>query len=745
MIRRLTYWKTPALLLVLLTIGGFCLANGMVPFMLLAWTVALTGWWFSERAGGQSLPRWAVLSLVLGVIVWAAFRANSQRIDVTVFCEFLTLVLIVKAWDRKRARDIAQLIAMSVFLVIGSILDTNNLGVGTVVLLCMPLTAWAVMAMQIGAGNERAALEAVRARVAAAEVTGHACAPRAPLASDRISPATARRLVPMSLMATGMGFFVALVVFLVVPRGIAGGQFGGFGQPSRTMRTGFTDEVELGRAGLLSESQKTVLEASFSDGDNNPLGGEGEVFYLRGAVLENYQQGRWIASGRKEEDHEPTVTEPTRDRTVVQEIYLRETTGGGSRGSPYFALWRNNFLTSPEGVPDPSPGRMWYRLPGKTGPIHYRVISVQQAAPPDVEERLESVSFPSEVIHQYAEQVLHRADLEPDPAVRRPGDDASVARILTGHLRGGFEYTTQIGSPTNGEDPIEWFLTKERKGHCEYFASALAALCRSVGVNARVIAGYVATEFDAEQGKYTVRESNAHAWTEVEVAPGVWLTYDPTPPVALMRVHEARPTWHTRLARMMDSLNDTWINSVVMFDNQQQHQLMDLSRFRIPWVDILSRQAAEDFHESGGRSVLKYMVVTAAVLTALVGLSIAAARAASDLGRVLGRGSARQKLLDPQMRTLLASAGFYEEALEILEKSGLGKPVATPPATHATNLARTDRRVSETFFEISEMYYRVRFGRRPLGEKELARATALVESLRHALMLRRRTQTGGKG
>jgi transglutaminase-like putative cysteine protease len=738
---RLQNWKTPALLLVLLAITGFCVANGRGPLLLLSWGLAIGGWWFSERKDGQYLPRWAVLSLVLGVLLWAFYRASPpQQIDVTLFCEFLTLVLIIKTWDRKLARDISQLIAMSVFLIIGAILDNNSLAVGAVVLICMPLTAWAVMAMQIGTGYERAAALSAIARRSAADTLSQVPNTRrvASPPARRLSTSVTQRLIPVTTFVTLLGVIFAITIFLFIPRGLASAQWGSFGAPSRTMRTGFTDEVELGRAGLLTESQRTVLEARFSDETDTTIGGDGEVFYLRGAVLGQYVRGRW--TGQNPEPARIPI-DPQRDRTVRQQIDLREELGKSSQGRPLFALWYNRVLliesrgygnNQQTNVPS-DPGRVWYRNPEDRGTIRYTVTSVIPGIPSNVTERTQGVKFDSKVVHDYALNVLSTADVDPDPATRPPEQDATVARILTGHLRGKFEYTTEIGSPTQQQDPIEWFLTEAKRGHCEYFASALTALCRSVGVNARVIAGYIAAEFSADTGRYTVRESNAHAWTEVEVSKGVWVTFDPTPPVALMNVHERQPSWTTRMARFFDFVNDTWTNSVVMFDNQQQRQVFDMSRVRISWLDNLSRRAARDYQASGGRSVFKYIFAIAAVLGAAVVLSIAAIRALSGVGKIVRKLPGSTKIEDPVLRQLLESATFYSDSLGVLEKAGYGKPIVVPPATHARALARHNPQAAAAFRELTELYYTVRFGHKQISQLDTARADALVKTLEDAL------------
>ena len=86
-----------------------------------------------------------------------------------------------------------------------------------------------------------------------------------------------------------------------------------------------------------------------------------------------------------------------------------------------------------------------------------------------------------------------------------------------------FAFGEQAFAEETLSDTIEQFLFDTKRGHCEYFASALAAMCHSVGVQARVITGYVAYEFDPGGQEYIVSESNAHAWVEVRTDDWSWI------------------------------------------------------------------------------------------------------------------------------------------------------------------------------------------------------------------------------
>ncbi|OGW14537.1 MAG: hypothetical protein A3K09_04595 [Nitrospinae bacterium RIFCSPLOWO2_12_FULL_47_7] len=76
---------------------------------------------------------------------------------------------------------------------------------------------------------------------------------------------------------------------------------------------------------------------------------------------------------------------------------------------------------------------------------------------------------------------------------------------------------------------IDEFVFQRKKGHCEYFASAMVILLRSAGVHARIVNGFAGTEWN-EMGNYMiVRQSHAHSWVEALIPGKGWVIYDPTP------------------------------------------------------------------------------------------------------------------------------------------------------------------------------------------------------------------------
>ena len=109
------------------------------------------------------------------------------------------------------------------------------------------------------------------------------------------------------------------------------------------------------------------------------------------------------------------------------------------------------------------------------------------------------------------------------------GTPAERARRIERHLLFDYAYTLEfIGR--GGERPIEYFLLEARRGHCEYFASAMVLLLRAQGIPARLVTGFLGAEYASWERAWVVRQSNAHAWVEGYL-PGVgWQIFDPTPP-----------------------------------------------------------------------------------------------------------------------------------------------------------------------------------------------------------------------
>ena len=99
---------------------------------------------------------------------------------------------------------------------------------------------------------------------------------------------------------------------------------------------------------------------------------------------------------------------------------------------------------------------------------------------------------------------------------------------LRNHLRESLEYSLTTHN-SQGLDPIENFLFEERRGHCEYFATAGALMARSLGIPSRVAYGWAGGTWYESAGLFVFRANEAHSWTEVWLEGQGWVLMDPTP------------------------------------------------------------------------------------------------------------------------------------------------------------------------------------------------------------------------
>lgn len=128
-------------------------------------------------------------------------------------------------------------------------------------------------------------------------------------------------------------------------------------------------------------------------------------------------------------------------------------------------------------------------------------------------------------------------------------DTRLVDAVLAYFRNEPFRY--DINTPLLGRDSVDEFLFDTRTGFCEHYASSFVVLMRAMGVPARVVTGYQGGQINPVDGYLTVRQSDAHAWTEVWLENRGWQRVDPTSAVAPNRIE------HTLLERRSEEQMET--------------------------------------------------------------------------------------------------------------------------------------------------------------------------------------------
>ncbi len=97
------------------------------------------------------------------------------------------------------------------------------------------------------------------------------------------------------------------------------------------------------------------------------------------------------------------------------------------------------------------------------------------------------------------------------------------------YLKDNYIYDLDIPIQTEDTDSVAYFLFEEKRGYCEHFASAMAVMARSVGIPARVVTGYSGGSYNPFTALWEIKQSDAHAWVEINFGNAGWVPFDPTP------------------------------------------------------------------------------------------------------------------------------------------------------------------------------------------------------------------------
>jgi transglutaminase-like putative cysteine protease len=193
--------------------------------------------------------------------------------------------------------------------------------------------------------------------------------------------------------------------------------------------------------------------------------------------------------------------------------------------------------------------------------------------PPAILERY--TGLPDTIPQRVKELALEIASLTgSDPEVApTPYDQA----VLLEHFLRQYPYSLEVELPPPGTDPVDFFLFDLQEGYCDYYASSMVVMARSLGLPARLAIGYLSQPAD-DQGMQTVFQINAHSWAEVYFAGYGWVEFEPTaafpirslpnPTAAENLVQEEDPFPVTNLppipeSRPVSSTSHIWLFSLI--------------------------------------------------------------------------------------------------------------------------------------------------------------------------------------
>ena len=565
-----------------------------------------------------------------------------------------------------------------------------------------------------------------------------------------------RALGLMSLLVASSVLAVGVVLFFFIPR-FSTGYLGSLSLQSGLL-TGFSDSVTLGQIGEIKKNPAVVMRIKI-DGDPT----RAADMHWRGIILTTFTGTKWST--------------PPQDQVVLQPdaggaYYF----AGPPRPKERFNTLRYTVLMEPIGTdaifvaPPVEALRGKFGIdsvpPSRSGPSRGFLLSQQGAANRgylfadstgslfnpthnnsktryEGSARLPLVS-PDELrkaLPDYSPEIRDTYLQLPenlDPRIKKLAEDitkrdtnsydqaAEIRRYLIGH----YAYTLNLTAPSGpNADPLAYFLFVRRAGHCEYFATAMTVMLRSIGVPARYVTGFLPGEYNDVGGDYIIRGSDAHAWVEVYFNGYGWMTFDPTPPG-----NEERG-FLNRFALYWDWFQLTWNEWVINYDFAHQltlgRNMHDSTRnwndrirasYRREQKRILAEILALDKRTEASPYFLPgVLVLLLALLFALRGRSM--------IRYVVTRWSLRARRRG-DLTASLASLE-YTEMLRLLEKRGWRKLASQTPLEFAAAIPAPE--ILPPVMQLTEMYQSARFGDHPAPVEQMS---ALLRAIRDSLRSR---------
>ena len=527
--------------------------------------------------------------------------------------------------------------------------------------------------------------------------------------STRQAPATARsglerfyaRLALHSVLITLGILSLAAGLFFLLPR-TAEAAFSRL-ISHRFYLSGFSSEVTLGEFGEVQTASRPVMHIRIFSSET-PGG-----LKWRGRALAEFDGKRWSETGRANQtvpvDNGHARLEPSADRLPGRHINYHVDLDAFGTDALFFA-----------GVPEMVDLPYSFLLRTATGSyrighqsprgVHYDAYS-RLEDPPETSP----APYPAPILPlQARSDELQLPPLDPRiPELARTvtagaATDLERARAIERRLRADYGYTLELPDHEVA-DPLAYFLFTRKKGHCEYFASAMTVMLRTAGIPARLATGFQSGVYNPITDFWLVRASDAHAWVEAWIPGHGWTTFDPTPPDPNRRTSALL----TKLGLYLDAAGTFWQEWVVSYDIGRQGTLADrleqgARSMGIRWFDSLSRldwswrlRLAAWFRRYGVRILI--MLALGVSIWVLGPRLVRLLRFRSRVERVR-RGQA----------TVGDATLLYERMLDLLKRRGYQKPAWFTPTEFAESLPPSQ--LGTTVTEFTVKYNALRFGRR---------------------------------
>ncbi len=552
-----------------------------------------------------------------------------------------------------------------------------------------------------------------------------------------------RALLLTSIFVAVSALALGGVLFFLIPR-FTTGYLSAFNLHP-TLMTGFSEDVTLGEIGQIQQDSSVVMRIHVA---GNPAAAQD--VHWRGIVLTAFDGRHWfnpfpwhrtdvpasesgeyqfpvagLASGHLAPLHYTVLMEPAATDAMFFAPRISEIRGHfGDPTSRSAGAFGSGFLLR-------DPTSSVFNPAHNSVTTRYDAVSLLPVVSPAELRKVVPGDYPQPFRETYLQLPSNL-----DPRIRKlAAGVTSHARneydrvsAVSAYLESHYRYTLDLQGPVP-VDPLANFLFVRRAGHCEYFATAMTIMLRTLGIPARYATGFAPGEYNPIAGDYIIRGSDAHAWVEVYFPGYGWLTFDPTP-----AGDGQRGGIFDRLGLYWDWLQYNWGEWVVNYDFYHQVMLgRNLNTASRTWSDRV-----RDLYQRGQQAALNAILafdrraeaspyLVPALLIFLVALLFALR------GRALIRYFVTRWHLRTHSGDVTASLATleYSEMLRLLEKRGWRKAPSQTAREFASAIPAPE--FAAPVAQMTELYQSARFGSHPARIEQMS---ALLRSIRDLLRSR---------
>ena len=670
------------------------------------------------HAGGANFLRRAMVQITVSPTLWNILLIGAfviLLIDLIVISQdllpagihFLVILLGIKLLTLQQRRDYRHLYAISLMAILASAALTTDAWYVPIFLLYLLTAVWTLLLYHLTQET--------------GEIRGAVIPPSATACHVTFPSRITHSFFWLTNGTAVLTVALTLAIFFLIPRIGAGILQKTSGEALRT--TGFSNQVDLGTIGSVKQDPQIVMRVELPD---QPAV-EKERFYLRGLAYDQYNGRSWSHSGTRRRSLNlaadgtflvrPVGSRPPNSlsRTIRQDILLEMLDTTVLFAAPLPEFMSGEFPTIQTDVmgglhlPFPPSSRIRYSV---TSHVPQLVADERTASILTYPDAIRSHYLQVPVDSQKVADLAHRV-------IQQTMTPFEQALAIQQHLLENYRYSLENDTATLSH-PLEEFLFIRKTGYCEHYATAMVVMLRTVGIPARLVTGFLATEWNEYGGYFTVRQRDAHAWVEVFFPRSGWITMDPTPAISA-----AIPTsrWEA-LTRLGESIRLQWDRLFVHYSAKDQLAVVrgvrdssDALRERVShWISSLSAlisqafsrltHVARTFH-SGMLGLITGVIVVGLALLILV---------------LRDRFSLWASAHIPKSHPQLAIVQLYTRMLHMVEKHGVSKPPSATASEFASLVDEKWKAAGPMVADVTALYHQGRFSRTPLTPGDLSRA-----------------------